>query len=292
MVCGIYKIENLVNGKVYIGQTVNSEKREIKHKTELKNNVHHNLHLQRSYNKFGAESFKFIIIEICEESKLDEREIYWLNFYGGINSDRNYNIGEIKGGRISQEVKDKISLKNKGQKRTEETKRKMRKPKSEEHRAHMGKVRIGTKLDEDTKRKISESKIGGVPWNKGRTCTLEENLKNSESHKGQVMSEETKAKISNSLKGKKPWNTGKHLPEEMKQKIKNSCMGKTLTFEQKEKLSNSLKGRVSPNKGKHFSEDHKNKIKQANLGHKVSEETRKKISDTLKRKAKENGKGE
>ena len=66
MTCGIYMIQNKVNGKIYIGQSVNIEDRWGEHKYELNKGYHHNKHLQRSWNKDGQENFEFTIICECE----------------------------------------------------------------------------------------------------------------------------------------------------------------------------------------------------------------------------------
>lgn len=47
MKCGIYKIINLINGKVYIGQTINYTKRKSRHFLLLKKGIHHNEYLYR-----------------------------------------------------------------------------------------------------------------------------------------------------------------------------------------------------------------------------------------------------
>ena len=50
MTCGIYKIENKENGKVYIGSSKNIEKRWEAHEVGLKNKRHHNAKLQHAWN--------------------------------------------------------------------------------------------------------------------------------------------------------------------------------------------------------------------------------------------------
>lgn len=94
VVCGIYKIENLINHKSYIGQSVDIYGRWYDHKWELNNNKHKNQHLLRSWNKYGYENFEFTIIEECDKSKLNEREIYWIDYY------KSFDIGynQTKGG--------------------------------------------------------------------------------------------------------------------------------------------------------------------------------------------------
>lgn len=88
---GIYKIENKVNGKVYIGQSVNIEKRWNAHRCELLRNAHYNEHLQRSWNKYGEDKFDFILIEECEETELNDKEIYWIDYYRSCEEQFGYN---------------------------------------------------------------------------------------------------------------------------------------------------------------------------------------------------------
>lgn len=88
---GIYKIENKVNGKIYVGQSVNIETRWKNHRYELMNNTHYNEHLQRSWNKYGSDNFVFSIIEECEKENLDDREIYWIDYLHSCEYQYGYN---------------------------------------------------------------------------------------------------------------------------------------------------------------------------------------------------------
>lgn len=115
---GIYKITNLQNNKVYIGQSVDINFRWYTHKRNLIAGCHDNKHLQNSWNKYGQDNFEFSIIEECTEDKLTEREQYWIDYYGGLNSSDNYNVKEAGcEGKLSEESKIKISntLKSKHQ---------------------------------------------------------------------------------------------------------------------------------------------------------------------------------
>lgn len=89
---GIYKIENLVNGKVYIGQSININQRWSKHKADLRHNNHDNVHLQNSWNKYGEDSFSFEVIENCSEQELNDKEIYWINEYNSYEREFGYNL--------------------------------------------------------------------------------------------------------------------------------------------------------------------------------------------------------
>lgn len=76
---GIYFIKNLINNKVYIGQSKNIYRRAIYHRHELNNNKHSNSHLQYSYNKYGSNNFLFGVIEYCNIDLLTEKEKYYIS---------------------------------------------------------------------------------------------------------------------------------------------------------------------------------------------------------------------
>ena len=81
--CGIYKIENLINGKIYIGKSINIHKRFKSHINdsfnENKPSYDHLIH--KAIRKYGVENFSFDIIERCDEKELNEKETYWISFY-------------------------------------------------------------------------------------------------------------------------------------------------------------------------------------------------------------------
>lgn len=93
----IYQIVNKINGKRYIGSTTNAAKRKKEHFYNLSKNKHINIHLQRSYNKHGKESFVF---EIIEEKVDNQDEIFALEqHYLDSAADTLFNIGKTaKGG--------------------------------------------------------------------------------------------------------------------------------------------------------------------------------------------------
>lgn len=106
---GIYKITNIINGKVYIGKSLNIEKRFKQHKTDLNHNRNHNNHFQNAWNKYGENSFIFEIIHECNEQYIDDLEIYYIYHYDSYNSNYGYNYtlgGE--GGKLTEEYKNKM----------------------------------------------------------------------------------------------------------------------------------------------------------------------------------------
>lgn len=89
---GIYCIENKVNHMKYIGQSINIRKRWAEHKRDLRKSKHTNDHLQKAWDKYGDNAFIFSILEICDRSLLNEREIYWVNAYDSMSKSLGYNI--------------------------------------------------------------------------------------------------------------------------------------------------------------------------------------------------------
>jgi group I intron endonuclease len=78
MGCGIYKIINTKNNKIYIGSSVDIKKRKEKHFWMLQKGIHDNKFLQSSYDRDGKENFIFDIIEMCDKKDLVEKENYYI----------------------------------------------------------------------------------------------------------------------------------------------------------------------------------------------------------------------
>ena len=93
MSIGIYKIENLINGSIYIGQSIDIEKRWSTHISILNQNNHYNAHLQNAWNKYGSENFQFSIVEECKPLELNDREIYWIKKYDSFINGYNLTSG-------------------------------------------------------------------------------------------------------------------------------------------------------------------------------------------------------
>lgn len=89
---GIYKIENIVNGKIYIGSSNCIERRWSEHIKNLESNNHYNKHLQNSWNKYGKNCFNFSVIEYCQESELLNREQYYIDNLKVLDDSIGYNI--------------------------------------------------------------------------------------------------------------------------------------------------------------------------------------------------------
>lgn len=76
---GIYQIKNQVNGKIYIGSSINLKQRFAKHLALLRHNKHSNSHLQNAWNKYGEQSFTITIVELCDKDILIDLEQWYID---------------------------------------------------------------------------------------------------------------------------------------------------------------------------------------------------------------------
>lgn len=68
--CGIYKITCNGSGNIYIGSSKHIDSRLSSHKNLLKAGTHHSKYMQRSWDKYGEDTFQFDIVIECEEFDL------------------------------------------------------------------------------------------------------------------------------------------------------------------------------------------------------------------------------
>lgn len=94
-----YKIENKINHDLYIGITINPNRREKKHFNDLRKHKHHNRYLQAAFDKYGEENFSF---EILEQHDFQEKKAYeyeqtlitkYNSFQNGYNLDEGGHCG-------------------------------------------------------------------------------------------------------------------------------------------------------------------------------------------------------
>jgi group I intron endonuclease len=220
----IYILENKINGKHYVGQTVK------KFKYRFSSHKEDNLLVDRAIRKYGEENFEKLIVENVPEEELDYWESYYIKACNSLFPN-GYNLldGGSSNKHLLEETKKKISETQKGKRCGELN--------------HF----FGKHHTEETKKKISKA-------NKGKTAWL----------KGSHLTEETKKKISETQKGKRCGELnhffGKHHTEETKKKISETNKGRKHTKETIKKMSESRKGEKNPNFGKSMSKEQKKKI--------------------------------
>jgi group I intron endonuclease len=209
-ICCIYKIENKINGKLYIGQTINYKRRTKEHRIDLNANRSHNQHLQNAWSKYGQKQFVFDILLTCKQEDLDEKEKYFIRIYFSNSGRYGYNLTD--GGQnkttVSQETRIKMGNSRRGKKHSEESKAKIGLAQKGE-KNH----RYGKHISESHRKKL-------INFFTGRKVSKETRIKISLIHKGKKLSQKTKEKISQSHIGikaseeskkatSKSWKNGK-----------------------------------------------------------------------------------
>ena len=89
---GIYKIENLINGKIYVGQSNNIERRFSQHKSPYEQKRFSDKPLYKAFQKYGIENFSFSVIEECTIEQLNEKEKLWISKLQSLTHQNGYNI--------------------------------------------------------------------------------------------------------------------------------------------------------------------------------------------------------
>lgn len=142
----IYKITNQINGKIYIGQTVQPLQRRFKQHISmaLRNlpNLSH-IHLYAAIRQYGPQAFNIEQIDSASSrNELNQKEQYWITTLQTLNTAVGYNCAYGGQGNVAYERLLAGAAKRKGRKMTEETRRKISlankgKPKSAEHKKHL-----------------------------------------------------------------------------------------------------------------------------------------------------------
>lgn len=100
LVKSIYKIENLTNGKIYIGQSIHPYRRLIEHMYMARHHLDE-LPIHLAISKYKEENFSFTVLEEDIEN-YNEREAYWINYYNSLVPN-GYNI--LAGGQSNPILK-------------------------------------------------------------------------------------------------------------------------------------------------------------------------------------------
>lgn len=165
---GVYGIVNLINNKIYIGSSINLSKRKASHFSHLRKNNHNSSHLQKAFNKYGEDNFRFIILEeLLDIELLLVREQYYIDSHDSTSPKKGYNIRRIAESNVglkhTEGTKRRMSQNNvgmKGKKHSEETKKKMSQSRKGENNAMYGKKRNvwnkGVSMTDEQKEKLRQ----------------------------------------------------------------------------------------------------------------------------------------
>ena len=276
MGAGVYLIRNIISNRVYVGSSIDIERRWRNHKKDLRKGKHHSPHLQRAWNKHGEDAFVFEIIELCppddilvvEQNYIDTLRPFY-NTYLIAGSRRGVRASEetrakqsasmkgkpgtMNGKTMPLKTRKKISEKLKGRSKSQETKKRMKETMERKGLWDINRVPVvpsGTKyvngirvISESTREKMSAASLG-------RVVTQETRNKQSAIRIGHTVSQETRKKISQA-------NKGHSVSENARAKMREA--------------------RLRQYGGGGMPEEVRKKIGQSQIGHKVSQETKDKI---------------
>lgn len=175
MTCGIYAAICKEDGRAYVGQSINIEKRWRQHAAMIR--CGEQRHFYNAVRKYGESAFDWIVVQECEQDQLDFFEMFWVGIFGSFNTGFNYSIGgagkrrrkhsaasiekmrAIKLGKTrTPEARRKTSESLMGRPRSQEWKDKVTGQKrSDEARARMALAQAGRTFSEETRKKMSEA---------------------------------------------------------------------------------------------------------------------------------------
>jgi group I intron endonuclease len=239
---GIYEIVNLTNGKRYIGSAKSFARRWYMHRRELGIGKHHSRHLQRSWDRHGADAFAFRVLELCAVSDLIDREQEALDSLRPA-----YNISRVAGSTLgvkyTAQGRANVSAALKG--------KRIGIPRSPESVAKTAAAHRGMKRSSETKAKIAAQALGRkMPERsaeyraklsaaqKGRSKSPEHISALQEGRRRRVYTDEQRAAISAKLKeGYAKGSRSRARPPEYREKIANTLREKSKSTEARAKLS-------------------------------------------------------
>ena len=196
----VYLIKCLINSKGYYGQTMldNPQDRIRNHVAAARRGSNYTLH--RAIRKHGWDNFIvcWLHYKSLPKHKCDSYEAFYILANDAMNPKKGYNMTSGGEGSIPNEVvREKKRI-----------------------------AQTGKKYPEESRKRMSESRKGKIPWNKGIPWPEEIKIKIGEANKGREApnkgiphEQETKDKISKANKGKIPWSKGKRLTDEHKHNI-------------------------------------------------------------------------
>jgi len=219
----IYKIRNITNNHFYVGSTKDSWKRFWYHRRDLNKGVHTCIPLQRAWDKYGEDFFKFEIVEkVSSSEELYPAEQRWLDKHHG--TDYCYNLSnqaDTPTRNISEELRQRLSEATKeqwkhsdprtGKKHSSETRALISQNLKKAHKEGRG-IYKGYAQSEEHKNKISEA------------------LKGNQCAKGYKRTDAEREAIRQRTLGNQNW-LGKHHTEESKAKMSKRVIELTTNTE-------------------------------------------------------------
>lgn len=111
----IYKGTCLINGKVYIGITTKGLVHRVNNHNRTSRVSNRNSKIYNAIKKYGKDNFIWNELEYCNESELEEREVFWIKYFDSFNNGYNSTTGGERRKELSKESRCKMSIGHKGQ---------------------------------------------------------------------------------------------------------------------------------------------------------------------------------
>jgi group I intron endonuclease len=195
----VYKITNIVNGKVYIGQTVRTLKARWAQHCSKKGC----LLIYNAIKKYGKDSFTIEQIHLANSlNELNQKETEYIKIFNSLYPN-GYNLNTGGGNKKwSQKSKGKMSKSHMGKKLTESHKEAIR--------------RSVKKVFTENPERLKNSHKALKDWNN------QNRLKGYHPKRGKRLSEESKKRISEAKKGSKNPMFGKTISQSQKEAIRKA----------------------------------------------------------------------
>ena len=231
----IYKTTNLINGKIYIGQSINNDPKYLGSGVFLKNAI----------EKHGKENFLKEVIDVADSvDELNEKEIYWIEKYNSTDKNIGYNL--CSGGKGFKIYYGK----------TDEQISEIHENLSKIHKEKWNNILLNMSDDELKKLSESRSEISKKSWDisddeyKEKCKRISEGIKNSDfDFKSQLKSywdsltneERNKINQKRNLSNSEFWkNMSEDLYKKRCENISNALRNDPNRFERNSKISKSL----------------------------------------------------
>ena len=193
---GVYLIRNTVNGKVYVGSSINIAVRWGGHRNQLRKGKHTSRHLQAAWNNYGEENFAFIKRRLCPVEDLLRVEQEYIELYCSSDPECGYNIckragrpPDLTGIVKSDETKKKMAEYHRN--RPVEHQRKINEANTGEKNGMFGRkhspemiehyrtMSTGKKHTPETRARMSSNQVGDKNHSFGRKVSDKERLSKS-----------------------------------------------------------------------------------------------------------------
>jgi len=216
---GIYAVRNKINGKVYVGKSVDITHRWCSHKARLRRGVHVNTHLQRAWNLYGEGAFECEVVHReNDRTLLPQLEAQYVLDFSATDPEKGYNLNVVDthSYRASPETRAKQSAAQKARHaahpRTCTPEQRARMSAAQKARGATASAETRAKMSAGSKgkKKSLEHRDALIAAHTGWVPSQETRDKIGAAHRGRKASPGTRAKMSATRKGKKRGPYRKH----------------------------------------------------------------------------------